>query len=138
MTKISQIALCAIMTSSFAAPSYALCSLTGKWHSVAVAAGTNNQVGAGTLSVGCRLTIKTNGQMTGTCVSQSLGQPAVSTVMSGTLKTDAKCEISGVWKAPGFQDSIVIAGFAKDDLAIFAAVRGDPPFQVRSVSMIRE
>jgi hypothetical protein len=138
MTKISQIALCAIMISSVAAPAYAACSLTGKWNSIAIAAGTNDQPGAASLTAGCRLMIRGNGQMTGTCIRQALGQSASSTVISGTLQTNAKCEISGVWKVTGSPDAAIIAGFVKDDLAILAAVRGDPAFQVRSISMIRD
>jgi hypothetical protein len=139
MIRISQVVLCAAFVSGFAAPSYATCSLPGKWHTVTIAAGTNNQPGSATLVAGCRITIKATGNLTGTCIDQALGQSAPSsTNVSGTLKTNAKCEMSGVWKAAGSPDAAVLAGFASGDSATFTAVRGSPAFQVRSVSMMRD
>ena len=139
MGKISQVVLCAVLASGFAGPSYAACSLAGKWHSLMIAAGTNNQNGSGSVVAGCRLTIKANGTFSGTCIDQGLGQAASSsTTVSGTLKTNAKCEMSGVWKVPTFPDAHVLAGFASADSAAFTAVRGSPAFQVRSVNMMRD
>ena len=139
MARISQVVLCAAFVSSFAAPSYAACSLAGKWHTVTLAAGTGGQPGSATLAAGCRITIKANGSLTGTCIRQALGDAASSsTNVSGTLKTNAKCEMSGVWKAAGSPDAHVLAGFASGDSATFTAVRGSPAFQVRSVSMMRD
>jgi hypothetical protein len=91
MGKISQVVLCAVLASGFAGPSYAACSLAGKWHSLMIAAGTNNQNGSGSVVAGCRLTIKANGTFSGTCIDQGLGQAASSsTTVSGA---ENQCEV---------------------------------------------
>jgi hypothetical protein len=115
----------------------AACSLTGKWHSLMVAPGAQNQNGAGTVVGGCRLTITATGHFTGTCESQALGDVVKSNNVSGTLKTNAKCEMSGVWRVPGFPDANVLVGFASGNLAAFTAVRGTTAFQIRSVILIK-
>jgi hypothetical protein len=85
----------------------------------------------------CNYKIKHGGQYTGTCVLTSVGSSQHSTTVSGQLKTNAKCQISGFMSVPGFANSTVQGGVLRGTKAVFTAVRGDPAIQVRVVTLFK-
>ena len=140
MTTLSLSVLYGVAFSTFISfAAQAACSLPGKWHAVAIAVGTEDQRGASTVVTGCRFTIANNGNIRGTCRAKVLDQGTFNYTLSGNLKADSNCELSGVWQVQDFPQAVVLAGFASEKHAAFAAARGgNSPFQVRNVTMIKD
>jgi hypothetical protein len=141
MTKLSRTLLGGVVISVFTGLPFAAqaaCSVAGKWRAMPIAVGTEDQPGAGSLASGCQLTIAKNGDFSGTCRSNVLFSGVSNTTVSGNLTANSKCELSGVWQSPGVADAVVLDGYVSQDFAVFTAVRGNPAFQVRKVTLIKE
>jgi hypothetical protein len=126
------IAAIGLTTVAQAAPN---CGLVGRWHM-----NGNLDFPSGASVVDCSITIQSNGNYTGNCHSWSTGQAVIVGSVNGTIKANARCNLSGVLKAPGFADTTIGGGKVRGVTANVVGYRGDAnsPVQVRFLNLIRE
>jgi hypothetical protein len=111
------------------------CGLVGKWHYSNLIA-----FGSGQAIADCSIVIKPNGAFTGQCDSWTLGQAATSGGITGSIKADRKCDLSGFTHTAGFSDVTIRGGHVRGTVATFIGTRGDTnsPTNVRLVTLVKE
>jgi hypothetical protein len=129
---IALLATAGLAATAQAAPN---CGLTGKWHYDNFLA-----YGPGQGIADCSLTIKPTGVFTGTCSSWTLGQASSHGAVSGKIKADRNCNLSGFTRSPGLPDVTIRGGHVRGTTAMFVGTRGsaNSPTNVRLVTMIKE
>jgi hypothetical protein len=125
-----------LVSAAAAAPN---CGLTGKWKM------TGNLDFANVAAVmDCTINITSTGKYTGLCSSWTTGNPALpDEAVSGTIKANAQCKLSGVLTAPNVVATTIRGGMVSNDgqLAVLVGSRGtDPnnPPQVRFLILMKQ
>lgn len=125
--KCAAAAVAVVSVAALATNAEAGCKISGKWHIGALAGGGNNQA-----AIDCLIDVKSNGNYTGTCTGYSTGLTKSVGAVSGTLKTNAKCSVTGTIVS-SFPTTTIAGGFVDGTHGYFVGYRGNEnsPAQVR-------
>jgi hypothetical protein len=112
----------------------AACALRGKWH-IGFAAGNADHDAA----LDCKVTIKANGTYSGACVAYTSGEAKTQGTVTGRLRANSACVVTGSFKPSGRPGTVFRTGFLSGPHGYVVGTRGDinAPNQVRLGILIK-